>query len=66
MLLIGKEVKMFVLRSMRTRLALEIQGIKGRGKTMYSTIKKNFGFKGSRESVYQQFSEYIEKLAKEK
>lgn len=66
MLLIGKEVKMFALLSMRTRLELEIKGYKGHGKTMYSTIKKTYGFKGSRESVLKQFSEYIKNFEKEK
>tara|TARA_B100000131_G_scaffold297088_1_gene315519 strand:- start:33 stop:239 length:207 start_codon:yes stop_codon:yes gene_type:complete len=53
-----KKVRMMVLRS---ALQLEINGFRmTRGKTAYSIIKKEYGLKGSRQKVYDQFTKLIE------
>ena len=36
-------------------LKLELLGMKGRGRSAYSVIKSEFGLKGNRQSVYDQF-----------
>ena len=42
-------------------LKLEMAGLKiSRGTSAYSIIKKEFGLKGNRESVYTQFCEVVE------
>ena len=56
----GHGITMFALVNMKARFKMELLGLKGRGPTMYSLIKQNYGFKGNRESVYAQFCEYIE------
>ena len=42
-------------------LRLETLGMKvGRGRTMYSVIKEQYGLKGNKQSVYTQFCELVE------
>ena len=52
------QIELYSLNVMRSRLKLEIAGMKGRGQTTYSLIKKRFGFKGTRLSVLIQL-EYV-------
>jgi len=55
------KVRIFVLRS---GLRMEAEGISHkmtRGKTCYSMIKKEFGFKGNKLKVLKQLNEWIEK-----
>lgn len=59
----GHGVTMFALLSMKGRFYMELAGMKGRGPTMYSVVKKQFGFKGTRQAVYDQFVEHIKKEA---
>lgn len=59
----GHGVTMFQLLAIRCRFALEMKGLKGRGPTMYSYVKKQFGLKGSREKVFGQFCLIIEQAA---
>jgi hypothetical protein len=49
----------FRLRSLRGALKLEILGMKRRGRSAYSLIKEEFGFKGNRQSVLAQIEEQI-------
>ena len=39
---------------------MESQGIKRRGRSVYSIVKEEFGFKGNRQKVLAQLEEYIE------
>jgi len=49
----------FRLRALRGALKLEILGMKRRGRSAYSIIKEEFGFKGSRQKVLAQIEEKI-------
>jgi hypothetical protein len=40
-------------------LELEIKGMSRRGRSCYSIIKEEFGFKGSKEKVRDQLQEHI-------
>lgn len=64
MLFTGHGITMFSLLAMKGRYKLELAGLKGRGQTMYSLVKQRYGFKGNRQSVYEQFCEMIEQEAK--
>ena len=44
----------FRLRSLRGALKLEIAGMKRRGRSVYSIIKEEFGFKGNKRRVLKQ------------
>lgn len=54
-----KNIQLFRMIALRGKLQLEMKGLKGRGQTAYSIIKKEFGFKGSRQKVLEQFNELI-------
>lgn len=47
--------------ALRSALRLETKGLQmSRGRSAYSIVKQEFGFKGSKEKVLAQFSAYIE------
>ena len=52
-------INLFRLLSLRSALKLEIVGMKKRGRSAYSIIKEEFGFKGSKESVLADLQELI-------
>jgi hypothetical protein len=48
------------LLALKYALSLEIKGLKrSQSPSAYSIIKKEFGFKGSRERVLAQYSEFV-------
>ena len=51
----GKNIDLFRMSVLEKTLKLEFLGMKGRGKSSYSIIKSEFGLKGNRQSVYDQF-----------
>lgn len=48
------------LLARRGALALEIKGLKGRGRSAYSICKEVYGLKGSRENVLKQMDKMVE------
>lgn len=48
------------IRTLRSALELEINGMKRHGRSAYSIIKEEFGFRGNRERVLAQLKEYID------
>lgn len=53
-----EKIALLEFLTLRKMLGLEILGIKpSRGrKTAYATVKEKYGFRGSRQSVYDQMS----------
>ena len=49
------------LLTLRSALELEILGMNRRGRSVYSIIKEEFGFKGNKQKVYDQIDELIQK-----
>ena len=54
-----EEIEFYRLRALRSALKLEILGMKRRGQSAYSIIKKEFGFKGSRNKVLRELNTLI-------
>jgi hypothetical protein len=54
----GDNIDLFRLSILEKALKLELLGMKGRGRSAYSVIKSEFGLKGNRQSVYDQFVAY--------
>ena len=53
-------IKRFRELTLLKGLKVELAGLKlGRGPSCYSIIKKEFGLRGNRQSVYNQFSKLI-------
>ncbi len=59
--IVGREnvakYRVFVLRS---ALQLECKGFGRRGRSVYSIVKEEFGFKGGKQKVLDQLNKYIE------
>lgn len=49
----------FRLLSMRGRFKMELVGMKGRGRSMYSIVKALYGFKGNKQSVFNQYENML-------
>jgi hypothetical protein len=57
------QISMFRLLSLKGMLKLEIIGMhRSHPPSAYTIIKKEFGFKGNKQRVLEQFEEYIFKL----
>lgn len=57
----GKEnIDRFRMQVLAKALKLELVGLKRRGRSAYSIVKEEFGFKGSRQSVYDQLIAYLD------
>ena len=53
------KIEMFRLLALRGALKLELVGMCRRGPSAYSIIKSQYGFKGSKQRVLDQFEGYI-------
>ena len=51
----GSDIDLFRMSVLEKALKLELLGMKGRGRSAYSVIKSEYGLKGNRQSVYDQF-----------
>jgi uncharacterized protein (DUF2141 family) len=61
----GDDIGRYRLVVLKSALKLEIKGIRmHRGRTAYSVIKKEFGFKGDRQRVLDQFETMIQRDSK--
>ena len=56
------DVEFYRLLTLRSALKLEILGMSRRGQSVYALIKKEFGFKGNKQKVYDQIDKLIQKL----
>ena len=54
-----EDILLFRMLSQKAALELEIKGVRKKGRTMYSMIKQEYNLKGSRESVLEQFGNFI-------
>ena len=60
----GTQVELFRLMAMKSALKLECLGMKHSRGSVYALIKREFGYKGSKKKVLEQFSAMIEELKK--
>ena len=56
-----EEIALFRMKALRSALKLEILGMKRRGRSVYSIVKEEFGFKGSKQKVLQQLENALTK-----
>lgn len=45
--------------TLRSALSLELKGLSRRGRSVYSIVKEEFGFKGNKQRVYDQLNDYV-------
>ena len=55
----GDKIALVRLAALEKMLKLEIRGLKRRGRSAYSLIKEEFGYKGNRASVRQQLRDEL-------
>ena len=60
------DVDFFHLLQLRSALQLEILGMKHSRGSVYVKIKRDFGFKGNKQKVYDQMDEHINKIKENK
>ena len=54
--IVGKQIPLFRMKTLLIGLRVEIQGMRmTRGRSCYAIVKREFGLKGNKESVYAQF-----------
>jgi hypothetical protein len=58
--LTGSQIPVARLIVLRSALRLEVLGFTRRGPSVYSIVKREFGLKGSKQSVYDQFNAIVE------
>tara|TARA_B100002019_G_scaffold88104_1_gene76348 strand:- start:19976 stop:20203 length:228 start_codon:yes stop_codon:yes gene_type:complete len=56
------QIALFRLLSLRGALKLETLGMKRRGQSVYSILKQEYGFKGSKQSVLTQLEQKIKEI----
>ena len=47
--------------TLRGALRLEVKGFQRHGRSVYSIVKSEFGFKGSKQAILDQLNDYIKK-----
>jgi len=57
----GEQVPVIRMIALKGALKLETLGIQRRGRSAYSIIKQEFGLKGTRASVLEQFTAMVDK-----
>ena len=55
----SEEVPVYRLLVLRSALKLEVAGMKKRGRSIYSVVKEEFGFKGNKAKVLEQLNSMI-------
>ena len=55
-------IQMYRLLALKYALALEVKGLGRRGRSVYSIVKQEFGFKGNKQNVLNQLIAHIEGL----
>ena len=54
------KINLFAMMSLRSRLGLELKGLKSSERSAYALIKEIYNLKGSKQRVYEQFTALIE------
>lgn len=65
MLTTPEEISAARLITLRGALKLELLGMKRRGRSAYAIIKDEFGLKGNKQRVYDQFDNIVKDITGE-
>lgn len=57
--LTGDGIKAYRLLALKAGLSLEVLGLRKRGRSCYSIIKEEFGLKGGKKKVLEQFEKIL-------
>jgi hypothetical protein len=56
----GEAIELYRLIALKHGLALEIKGLRRRGDSCYSIVRRELGFRGNKEAVLRQLTDYVE------
>lgn len=54
------QVEIFRFLTLRQGLKLELHGLRRRGRSAYSIVKAELGFKGNKRKVFEQLSHWLD------
>jgi hypothetical protein len=57
----GKNIKLFNMLALKQAMRLETLGVRSTKGSAYAHIKRVYGLRGNKQSVYTQFCEVVEK-----
>jgi hypothetical protein len=57
-----EEISAFCLLARKGAFKLELLGMKRRGQSVYSIVKGLYGFTGNKQSVYDQYCQYLRNI----
>lgn len=57
--IVGNKIEVFHMKTQMKALELEIKGMKSRRGSIYAFIKSNYGLKGNKQKVLEQFKNLI-------
>lgn len=57
-----EDIALYRMLALRGALHLEVLGMKRHGRSVYSIVKQEFGFRGNKQKVYDQLCEEIEDI----
>jgi len=57
----AEQIQMYRMMALKGALKLEILGMRKKGRSAYSLVKEEFGFKGNKQKVLKQLELKIEK-----
>lgn len=61
-----EDIRFAQMLAQRGALRLEVLGMTRRGRSVYSIVKEQYGLKGSKQKVLDQFCELIEEKKRER
>ena len=56
----SESIRNYRTLALKSALSLEIKGMKRRGRSAYSMVKDEFGFRGNKQKVFDQLQEYVD------
>lgn len=62
MMITGDDIDLFRLISLKGRLKMEIAGMKSRGYSAATILKKEFGWKGNNKKILELLEAHIEEV----
>ena len=57
-----ESINAFRLLALKGAMKMEVIGMKKRGQSAFSMIKQEFGFKGNKQSVYDQYVTHLKTI----
>ncbi len=54
-----EKIDLYRMKVLRSAMKLELAGLKRRGNSVFHIVRSEFGLKGNRQKVYEDFSNFL-------